>query len=157
MTRSSALLKAIAKDATTVAAVLVCTVAAFAANAHRGLQPDAARRLAGDRDGDLAGMKLPDWLRLQPTARADLAFIRRWAWALAAPWVLVSLAAWKLPDSTYHDTKPVIEISFWVVLFCCWLLPPENCTRLRRAGLVYCLSFLIYGMMHNLRWWALGQ
>lgn len=77
--------------------------------------------------------------------------------ALAPAWVLVGLAAWTLPDSTYHDTKPPLDFSFWVVLICCWLLAPDDYNRLRRAGLIYCLSFLIYGVMHNLRWWALGH
>ena len=100
-------------------------------------------------------MKYPKWLR--PTIPADLTFLWRWMVALAPAWGLVGLTAWTLPDSTYHDTIPMLEFSFWVVLFFCLLLPPEDYTRLRRAGLIYCLTYIIYRLMHNLRWWVLGQ
>ena len=36
-------------------------------------------------------------------------------------------------------------------------LLPEDYTRLRRTGMVYIFSLAIYWLMHNVRWWVLGQ
>ena len=45
---------------------------------------------------------------------------------LAPLWGLVGLAAWVLPDSTYHDTATVLGILFWVVLLACFCFQEEN-------------------------------
>lgn len=36
-------------------------------------------------------------------------------------------------------------------------LLPDDYTRLRRAGLIYLISHVIYLLTHNLRWWTLGH
>lgn len=101
-------------------------------------------------------MRLPRWLRPRPTVAGDLAFLRRWAALLAPVWGLVGVAAWMLPDSTFHATTPWTRLGVAIsIVFCCLL--PDDYTRLRRAGLIYCISLVIYGLTHNLRWWALGQ
>ena len=101
-------------------------------------------------------MKRPGWLRLRPTASGDWAFIRRWMVALAPLWGLVGLAAWVLPDRNFHTTTAWANLGMAVaIVFACLL--PDDYTRLRRAGGVYLVSIVIYGLMHNLRWWALGQ
>ena len=41
------------------------------------------------------------------------------------------------------------------IIFACLL--PDDYTHLRRAGLIYLLSHVIYLLTHNLRWWALGR
>ena len=99
---------------------------------------------------------LPAWFRPRATVRGDLAFIRRWALALVPAWGLVGLAAWVLPVSTYHATTTELRFGLVVaIVFSCAL--PDNYARLRRAGMVYLVSFLIYTLMHILRGWTLGH
>lgn len=104
-------------------------------------------------------MRLPQWLlrcRPRPTAAADRAFLRRWAVALAPLLGLTGLAAWVLPDSAFHATTPWGNLGMAVaIVFACLL--PDDYTRLRRAGGIYLIGFVIYLLTHNLRWWALGQ
>lgn len=100
-------------------------------------------------------MKQPEWLRLRPTARGDLAFMRRWAPVLVPLWGLAGLAAWTLPDSTFHGTERWTDLGGLIAMSFAGLLP-DSCTRLRRAGEVYFLGFTIYALAHNLAW-ALGQ
>ena len=101
-------------------------------------------------------MKRPAWLRPRPrpTARGDLAFMRRWAVVLVPAWGLAGLAAWTLPDSTYHDTTRWTNLAGLIVGLA--FLLPDNCTRLRRAAEVYVLGVIIYMLAHNLAR-ALGQ
>lgn len=94
-------------------------------------------------------MRLPQWLRPRPEAAAELAFIRRWAVVLAPLWGLAGLAAWVLPDSTYHATRPWTTLGMSVAIFFCFLLPHDY-VRLRRAGFIYLLGFVIYLLTHNL-------
>ncbi len=60
------------------------------------------------------------------------------------------------PDSTFHDTTPALKIAFWV-MWGCWVFLLDDHPRLRRAAVIYLLSYIVYGLMHNLRWWILGQ
>lgn len=88
-------------------------------------------------------MKLPQWLRARPVAVAELAFIRRWAAVLCAPVGPcrrggVGAARQHLPRHEAMDHS-------------------RHVGRLRRAGGIYLLGFVIYLLTHNLRWWALGQ
>ena len=75
---------------------------------------------------------------------------------LGPVWGLVGLAAWVLPDRTFHATRPWATLGMATAIFFVCLLP-DDYTRLRRAGGIYLLSHVIYLLMHNLRWWALGQ
>ena len=61
---------------------------------------------------------------------------------LAPLWGLIGLAAWVLPDSTYHATRPWTTLGMGIaIIFCC--LFPDDYTRLRRAAGSYLLSFVI--------------
>lgn len=75
---------------------------------------------------------------------------------LAPAWILVGLAAWVFPDSTVHAPESVFRLGMFVAIFFCCVLP-DRYSRLRRAGQIYLLGFIIYGLIHNLRWWILGQ
>lgn len=95
-------------------------------------------------------------MKLRPTARADCAFLRRWAMVLAPAGILVGLAAWVLPDSTVHAPESVFRLGGLVAIFF-WCVLPDRYSRLRRGGLIYLLGLIVYGLIHNLRWWILGQ
>ena len=61
-----------------------------------------------------------------------------------------------LPDSTYHATRPWTTLGMSVAILFALLLP-DDCTRLRRAGAIYLMGFVVYLLTHNLRGWVLGQ
>ena len=65
------------------------------------------------------GLRLPQWLRPRPMAAGDLAFLRRWAAPLSLLWSLVGIAAWVLPDSTFHATTPWTRLGAVIsIVFC---------------------------------------
>ena len=99
---------------------------------------------------------MKQWFLSRPTARGDLVFLRRWAWALAPLGGLSAWAAWALPDSTVRATMPELMLGLAIAGVVSRLLP-EDYTRLRRTGMVYIFSLAIYWLMHNVRWWVLGQ
>ena len=109
----------------TVAAVVVLLVVAYSLMGLVGGPVPPVGRPVWEGGG---GLRLPRWLRPRPTVAGDLVFLRRWAALLAPLWGLVGVAAWMLPDSTFHATTPWTRLGVEIsIVFCCLL--PDTTTR----------------------------
>ena len=101
-------------------------------------------------------MKRPEWLLLRPTGSGD------WAVHPALDGGPCACMGSRQPGGVgaprphlphHHGMGPTLVWRSPIVLAC---LLPDDYTRLRRAGGIYLVSVVIYGLMHNLRWLGSG-
>lgn len=87
---------------------------------------------------------------LHPGVREDLAFLRRWAWALAPLWLLASAISWALPDAQFHVW--VIWGNIGIVV----AVVARPTTGPHRGGMIYLSSYLAFLLTHAVRWGFFG-